>query len=258
MEYNNIQVYKDGAIGVIKINRPEVRNALNAATIIEISTAMDKWNQHEGVQIILFTGEGEKAFISGADINQLKKKTSLEGLDADLSALCKKIEDSSKISIAAINGFALGGGCEVALACDIRVASENAKFGFPELNLSIIPGGGGTQRLSRIIGNGRAIDMILTGEIISAEKAERFGLISEVVPLEDLWETALKKASKIIKKGPLSVRLAKLVIREGANTNLTTGLTMEKLAQSLLLESEDKREGINAFFEKRNPVFKGK
>lgn len=258
MEYNNIQIYKDGAIGVIKINRPKKRNALDAITIQEISAAMEQWNKHEGIQIVIFTGEGDKAFISGADINQLQRKTALDGLNADLSTLCKQIEDSPKISIAAINGFALGGGCEIALACDIRVASENAKLGFPELNLSIIPGGGGTQRLSRIVGNGRAIDMILTGEILSAEKAESIGLVSNVVPLEDLWETALSKAAKIIEKGPLSVRLAKLVIQEGANTNLVTGLALEKLAQSLLLESEDKKEGILAFLEKRTPAFQGK
>lgn len=257
MVYKNIQVYQDGSIGVIKINRPEVRNALNAESIDEIGQALDQWEQHNGVKVIVFMGEGDKSFISGADINQLNKKTMLEGLNANLSKLCKRIEDSPKATIAAINGYALGGGCEIALACDIRIAAKNALFGLPELNLSIIPGGGGTQRLSRIIGKGRAMDLILTGELITAEHAEQIGLISIVVPYEELWETVQIKAVKIMAKGPLSVRLAKLVINTGIDTDMHTALALEKLAQSILLGSEDKQEGTNAFLEKRKPVFKG-
>ena len=258
MTYQNIQVYKDGAIGLIKINRPEVRNALNANTIQEICCALEKWNQYEDVKVIVFTGEGEKSFISGADIHQLKDRTILEGLNGNLSALCKKIEECPKATISAINGYALGGGCEIAIACDIRIAAESAKIGFPELNLSIIPGAGGTQRLARLIGKGRAMDMILSGEIISAKKAEQIGLVSTVVPSEDLWETVLQKATKIMEKGPLSVRLAKLVINEGFDANMNTALILEKLAQTVLLSTEDKQEGANAFLEKRKPVFKGR
>src|SRR5690625_29186 len=258
VEYENIETHKDGAIAVIKVNRPEVRNALDAKTIDEISLAFEEWEKHDGVQVIIFTGEGQKSFVSGADINQLQKKTALDGLTADLSTLCRKIDSSFKATIASINGFALGGGCEIALACDIRIASTNAKLGFPELNLSIIPGGGGTQRLSRIVGKGQALDMILTGKIISAEEAKKISLVSEVVDQEDLWEETLQKATAIIDKGPLAVKLGKLVIHEGHDANMDTGLAMEKLAQFLLFWSEDKQEGINAFFEKRKPVFKGK
>lgn len=258
MGYKNIATYKDGAIGVIKINRPEVRNALDALTIVEVSNALETWENHDGVQVIIFTGEGTKSFISGADINQLRKKSAIDGLQADLSTLARKIESSSKATIAAINGFALGGGNEIALACDIRIAANNAKLGFPELNLSIIPGGGGTQRLSRVVGKGHALDMILTGKIISADYAEKIGLVSEVVEQDALWEKAIEKATAIINKGPLAVQLAKLVIHEGYDANIDTGLVLEKLAQSLLFTSEDREEGINAFFEKRKPVFKGK
>jgi enoyl-CoA hydratase len=258
MIFENIQVYKDGAIGLIKISRPEVRNALNAETIEEIGQALEQWERHNGIKVIVITGEGNKSFISGADINQLNKKSMFEGLNANLSTLCKRIEDSPKATIAAINGYALGGGCELALACDIRIASENALIGMPELNLAIIPGGGGTQRLSRIVGKGRAMDLILSGELINAEQAERIGLVSTVVPQEELWETVLNKAVKIMGKGPLSVRLAKLVINAGMDTDMNTALALEKLAQSILLGSEDKQEGTNAFLEKRKPVFRGK
>lgn len=258
MTYQNLQVYKDGEIGFIKVDRPEVRNALNANTIHEMGCALEKWEKHDGVKVIIFTGEGDKSFISGADINQLNKKTSLEGLNADLSNLCKQIEECPKATIAAINGYALGGGCEIAISCDIRIAAESAKLGLPELNLSIIPGAGGTQRLARIIGKGRAIDMILSGEIISAKKAEKIGLISTMVPSKYLWETILQKTTKIVEKGPLSVRLAKLVINNGYDADMNTALTLEKLAQSVLLGTEDKQEGANAFLEKRKPVFKGK
>ena len=257
MNYENILVYKDGAIGVIKINRPEVRNALDGQTIREIEDAILQWEGHEGVKIIVFTGEGAKSFAAGADIRQLREKSAEDALVPGLSGLCQKIEQSSKVTIAAINGYALGGGCELALACDIRVAASHAKIGLPELNLSIIPGAGGTQRLARMIGKGIAIDMILTGEIITAEKAERVGLVSIAVPMEDLWETVLGKAKKVIEKGPLAVKLAKLVIHQGFDTDMKTALVLEKFAQAILFNSDDKREGTTAFLEKRIPVYKG-
>ncbi|WP_027415435.1 enoyl-CoA hydratase/isomerase family protein [Aneurinibacillus terranovensis] len=258
MNFENILVYKDGAIGVIKINRPEVRNALDARTLLEIEQALDQWERHEEVKVIVLTGEGDKSFAAGADIKQLREKTAVDALFPGLSGLCRKIENASKVTVAAINGYALGGGCEVALACDIRVATEEAKFGLPELNLSIIPGAGGTQRLARIIGKGRAMDMILTGEIISAKKAEEFGLVSKVVSREELWETVLEKTSKILAKGPLAIRLAKQVVHRGFDADMDTALILEKLAQSILFSSEDKQEGITAFLEKRSPRYQGR
>lgn len=256
--FENIITYKDGAIGVIKINRPEVRNSLDSRTLLEIEQALEQWERNDGVRVVVFTGEGEKSFAAGADIRQLRDRTAVDALLPGFSGVCQKIENSSKVTIAAINGYALGGGCELALACDIRVAAENAKFGLPELNLSIIPGAGGTQRLARIIGKGRAIDMILTGEMITAKKAEEFGLVSTVVPKEDLWETVLAKVSKIIEKGPLAVRLAKAVIHHGFDADLGTALMLEKMAQSVLFSSEDKLEGTTAFLEKRSPWYQGK
>lgn len=257
MNFENILVYKDGVIGVIKINRPEVRNALDARTQSEIDQALDLWEKNEEIKVIVLTGEGEKSFAAGADIRQLQEKTAQDALVPGLSGLCRKIENYNKVTFAVINGYALGGGCELALACDIRVAAESAKFGLPELNLSIIPGGGGTQRLARIVGKGRAMDMILTGEIISAKKAEEIGLVSTVVPVEDLWNTVLNKTSKILEKGPLAVRLAKLVINCGFDADMGTGLMLEKLAQSILFSSQDKLEGTTAFLEKRSPNYKG-
>ena len=257
MLYENILAYKDGSIGLIKINRPEARNAIDSKTLEEIDHALGQWEIHEGVKIIVITGEGEKAFASGADIKQLKLKKAKDALLPGLSGLCLKIESSSKVTIAAINGYALGGGCEIALACDIRIASENAQIGLPELNLSILPGGGGTQRLSRIIGKGRAIEMILTGNIITASKAESIGLVSTVVPMEELWETVLEMAKKIINKGPLAIQLVKNVINHGFDTDMKTALLLEKYAQSILFNCEDKQEGIEAFLEKRQAIFKG-
>jgi len=250
MIYENIEVYKDGIIGLIKMNRPEGRNALNAETIAEMEQAVEQWERHEGIKVIVFTGEGEKTFISDVDNNQLLTKTALKGLNANLSILCKKIEDSSKATIAAVNGNALGEGFELALACDIRIATENAVFGLLEINHSCIPGSGGIQRLARIIGKGRAIDFILTGDWICAEQAEQIGLVTSVVPPEELWETVVKKASKILVKGPLAVRLAKLVNHSALDTDIHSAVTLEKLGHSVLLGSEDKLEGMNAFLDK--------
>jgi len=258
MDYKNILVYQEGEIGVIKINRPEVRNALDSTSHKEIERALDYWEKQEDIKVIVLIGEGEKAFAAGADIKQLKQRDALGALQPGLSGVCQKIENSSKVTIAAINGYALGGGCELALSCDIRIASEHAKLGLPELNLSIIPGGGGTQRLSRIVGKGRALHMILTGEIVSAQKAEQIGLVSTVVPADELWPTVVDYVNKIARKGPLALTLVKMVVNQGFDTDLKSALMLEKFAQAILFSSEDKKEGIEAFLEKREPVFRGK
>ena len=258
MEFQNLLVEKERGLAIITINRPEVRNALDAKTYEEINTAIEQFEQDETVSVITITGAGDRSFAAGADINQLKKRTSLDALEKGLQGTCLQIERSSKIVIAAVNDFALGGGCEVALACDIRLASENAKFGLPELNLAIIPGGGGTQRLSRLIGKGRALEMIITGEGIDAHKAEKIGLVSKVIAPELLMDEVRNYVKKIINKGPLSLRLAKQVVHQGFDLDLKSALMLEKFAQAILFESKDKFEGTSAFLEKRQAEFTGK
>jgi enoyl-CoA hydratase len=257
MVYQNILVEREESIGIIKINRPEVRNALDSQTLTEISHALETLENDDGVGIIVFTGSGEKSFAAGADIRQLREKQPLDALIPGMSGTYRLIENCKKATIAAINGFALGGGCELAMACDIRIAADHAKFGLPELNLSIIPGAGGTQRLARIIGKGRALDMILTGEILSAKRAEEFGLVSKVVPMADLCQAVKAKAEKILAKGPFAIRMAKLVINRGFDTDMDTALLIEKLAQAVLFGSQDKNEGTQAFLEKRQATFTG-
>ncbi len=257
MEFQHILAEKDRNIGLIKINRPEVRNALDSTTYEEMEWALTAFEKNDEVSVVILTGEGEKSFASGADIKQLQQRRFLDALEPGLQGVCKRFEQSSKVIIAAVNGFALGGGCELALACDIRIASEKAKFGLPELNLAIIPGGGGTQRLARIVGKGRALDMILTGSIISAERAEQIGLVSKVVAPESLLEEAKEYTKAIVSKGPLALKLAKQVVHQGFDMNLDAALMLEKLTQAIVFESKDKLEGTTAFLEKRPANFKG-
>lgn len=256
--YENLIVEKDNKIGIIKINRAHVRNALNNETVTEILAAFEAFEKDPEIGVIVFTGIGEKAFAAGADINQLTARKAVEAFRrGNMGDVYRRIENSPKVTIAAINGFALGGGCELAMSCDIRIASENAKFGLPELNLSVIPGAGGTQRLTRIIGKGRAMNMILTGEFISAAEAKNIGLVTDVVPLEGLMEAVKEKAEKILAKGPLAIQMAKLVIHHGFETDIDTGLCLESLAQAFLYTTEDKVEGTKAFLEKRQASFSG-
>lgn len=258
MDFNNILVREEEGIGFIIINRPELRNALNTDTLLEIESALDVFRDDKNIRVIIFTGAGEKSFAAGADISQLNKRTMIDALKPNMTATYRKIEDYEKPTIAAINGFALGGGMELALSCDIRVASLNAKLGLPEVGLGIMPGAGGTQRLSRIIGRGKAMELILTGDVITAAEAERFNLISKAVPLEELMDTAKEYARRISLKGPLAVRMAKAAVNRGADMEMETALYLEKLAQTILIGSEDKLEGTQAFLEKRTPQFKGK
>lgn len=259
MSFQNISVQIEEGLAFITINRPEVRNALNAETLEEIVTSLTDLENDSDVGCIIFTGEGDKSFAAGADIKQLTKRTALDALTTKgMQQVYDLIENCKKPTIAMINGYALGGGCELAMACDIRIASNNAKLGLPELNLSIIPGAGGTQRLARIVGKGKALEMILTGKIISANEALQIGLVSETVELEQLKEKTKEYASQILAKGPLAVQLAKLAVNMGTETDIKTGLMIEKLSQAILFNSEDKNEGTNAFLEKRKPSFQGK
>lgn len=259
MAYKNIIIKQEGKLAYVVINRPEVRNALNKETLGEIVDALDALKNDDRVGCVVFTGEGEKSFAAGADIGQLQEKNMLDALKREgMQQVYDLIESYEKTTIAMINGYALGGGCELAMSCDIRIASENAKLGLPELTLSIIPGAGGTQRLARLIGKGKALEMILTGKMITAQEAERIGLISEMVKSDELKERTEEVASQILAKGPLAVRLAKLAVTVGTETDMKTGLMIEKLSQAILFSSEDKLEGTKAFLEKRKPQFSGK
>jgi enoyl-CoA hydratase len=257
-KYETLITSVEDNVGTITINRPDSRNSLNMQVMGDLRSALAEFKYDDGVRVVVFTGAGEKAFAAGADIHELKKRTMFDALASIMQAVYDEVEAYEKPTIAAVNGYALGGGCELAMACDIRVASENAKFGLPEVTLSIIPGAGGTQRLARLIGKGRAMDLILTGRMMDAEEAFQAGLVSRVVPPEELTEAVEQTADAILKKGPLAVRLAKLAIQSGYEADQRTGLVIERLAQAVLFTTEDKEEGTSAFLEKREPDFKGR
>ena len=258
MEFTLINAESTNGLGIITINRPESRNALNRVVLDEIANALDLFLDDEGVGAVIFTGAGGKAFIAGADINQLANYTLVDGLSGRMQRLNDTIEGYELPTIAAINGYALGGGLELAMACDIRVAAEGSRFSLPETNLGIIPGAGGTQRLSRLVGRGRAVELILTGRLVDAPEALGMGLVTDVVPSSDLMDTVRKTADTIMAKGPLAVRLAKMVVKHGFDTDQQTGLLLERLAQSLLYTTQDKAEGTAAFLEKRSARYVGK
>lgn len=258
MRYNNLLVEYSNGIASIIINRPDIRNALNEETWYELGSAIDLLEKKDSVKVIIITGAGDKVFAAGADIKWLNQRPSLDVLNYSGQDVLFKLENMSKPVIAAINGFALGGGCELALACDIRISSDRAKLGQPEVNLGILPGAGGTQRLSRLVGIGKAKELILTGDIITAEEAKQIGLVNQVVKHEELMPAVVEVAQKIIAKGPVAIRLAKAAINISASTDMHSGLAFEKLAQALLFTTEDRTEGTSAFLEKRVPKFEGK
>jgi len=255
METLKIEV--DDRLAVVTIDRPEVRNALSRQVLAELRDALAQLGAADDVGIVAFTGAGDKAFVAGADIAQLRHYDLHTGLDAEMQRTFDAIETFPKPTIAAVNGFALGGGCELAMACDIRIASENARFGLPETTLSVLPGAGGTQRLARLVGTGRAIEMILTGRFVDAAEAHAIGLVTAVVPADGLAGELRRLADQILAKGPLAVRLAKLVVRAGMDADQRTGQVIEQLAQALLYTTADKAEGTSAFLETRSPEFKG-
>lgn len=259
MELKNIVVQKKECIAYIVINRPKVMNALNMECVTEIKHVLDSLLEDEDIKCVIFTGEGNKAFVAGADIEELNKSNGIDMLQPNgMQEIFTYIENYNKPTIAMINGYALGGGCELAMACDIRIASDNAKLGLPELDLSIIPGAGGTQRLSRLVGNGNALYMIMTGKMIRADEAKQMGLVSEVFNQEELSDQVESIANTIISKGPIATKLAKLAVKQGAEANMNVGLLIEKISQAVLFNTEDKQEGLNAFLEKRTATFTGK
>jgi len=244
-------------VAVLRVNRPEVRNALDLATVREMSAALETLSTDDSVGAIVITGAGDTVFVSGADINAIKARTRDDGLAAINSSLFAAIDKCPKVTIAAVNGLALGGGCELALSCDLRIAAAHAKFGQPEVGLGIIPGAGATQRLPRIVGLGRAKHLILTGDAIDAQRALDWGLVSAVVPAAELMTQALALAEKVLTRGPLAIRLAKLALNASARVDLDSGLLFETLAQAICFDSRDKQEGTSAFLEKRTPKFTG-
>ena len=258
MEYKNLIVEKEMNLAIITVNRPEVRNALNTDTWRELDTLVTELGHEPDISVVIITGAGEKAFVAGADLNSLRERTSLETFWSENQNIMTRWANMDKVTIAAINGFALGGGCELALACDIRIASEKAKLGQPELNLAILPGAGGTQRMLRLVGPGKTKELILTGDIISAQEALSIGLVNKVVSPDQLMNAVREMAKKILAKGPLAVKVAKSVINWGGSTDLHAGLIIERLAQAVLFSTEDRKEGVNAFLEKRNPNYQGK
>ena len=250
---------KDGLL-IVTIDRPKVLNALNAQTVEEIGEAFQKARDDESVKAVIVTGGGEKAFVAGADINELAKKTPITGKTTSERGqeVLSFIERFPKPVIAAINGFALGGGCELALACHIRIASDKAQIGLPEVTLGIIPGYGGTQRMARLLGKGKALELICTGDRIPAAEAERIGLVNRVVPADQLMATAEEMARKIMSRGPLAIRAAIEAVMRGSEMPFEEGQFLEATLFGLLCASEDTKEGMNAFLEKRPANFKGR
>ena len=257
MAYQNIKIEINDGIAILTLNRPEVRNALDYVTWDEIRAGMRELRFNDDAHVIILTGAGGKAFASGADIKALNARTVSEQMNSEVNDILYEITKHKKPVIAAVDGYALGGGCELAMACDIRIATKKSKFGQPEVNLGIIPGGGGTQRLQRLVGIGKAKELIFTGDIISAEEAERIGLIEKVVEDGAVLEAAIEMAKKIKAKGPVAVTLAKQAINVGANTDLYSGLCFERYSQAIAFSTADKAEGTLAFIEKRPAQFKG-
>jgi enoyl-CoA hydratase len=246
-------------VATITINRPEKRNALNIQTRQEGAQALDDLREDESVRVVVITGAGDKAFIAGADIGEFANRTAITQREVMLGrSLFTAFDTFTKPVIAMINGYCLGGGCELAMACDLRIASDKASFGQPEINLGIIPGGGGTQRLTRLVGEGKAMELILTGDIIDAQTAYRIGLVNMVVPAADLEAKTMEIANRIAEKSPVALRLAKEAVRVASRSHLDEGLRREVDLFALCFSSEDKDEGVSAFLEKRKPQFKGR
>ena len=257
--YETLLVERRERVAIITINRPDKRNALNIKTREEGAAALEELRADDSVRVVVITGAGDKAFIAGADIAEFAGRTAVTQRDVMTGqSLFTAIDSFPKPVIAMVNGYCLGGGCELAMACDLRIASERASFGQPEINLGIIPGGGGTQRLTHLVGEGKAMELILTGEIINAQAAHAIGLVNTVVPHEELEAKTMEIANRIAEKSPIALRLAKEAVKTAARSSLDEGLRREIDLFALCFSSEDKGEGVKAFLEKRKPEFKGR
>lgn len=255
---NNLLMDVEGEIAVVSINRPKALNALNTETVQEINECFKEIQNRKDIKVVILTGAGEKSFVAGADIAQMSNMTPKEAREMSLNAYeaFSRIENCPQVVIAAVNGFALGGGCEIAMSCDIRIAADTAKFGQPEVGLGIIPGFGGTQRLPRLVGKGRAKELIFTAETIDANEEYRIGLVNKVVPKEELMDTCKKMAQRILKNGSLAITLAKQAINLGVEMDLNSGIQLESNQFGLTFSSQDQKEGMNAFIEKRKAELK--
>lgn len=258
MKLQNIRYDLADRVALITIERPEVRNALDLQTVKELHSVLVEVNASEEAGVVILTGAGDQVFVSGADIRDIRARNKMDALKGINSRLFKAVEDCEKPVIAAVNGIALGGGFELALACDIRLCSDNAKFGLPEVSLGIIPGAGGLYRLTRISGLGIAKELILTGGTLDSGRALQLGLVSRVVPQAELLPAARQIAQKILSRGPLAVRLAKRSLNLITQMSTEAAMALDEYAQGILFESDDKAEGTTAFLEKRPANFKGK
>ena len=255
----NIMYQKKGAFAYVTVNRPKVLNALNTPTWADLKTAFEDARSDEAIRGVILTGAGNKAFIAGADIGELSHATAIDAERASRfgQGVLDMVENLGKPVIAAVNGFALGGGCETAMACTLRIAAESASFGQPEIALGLIPGGGGTQRLPRLVGKGRALQLILSGEMISAQEAYRIGLVNEVVPAADLITRAEAILYKMASNAPIAARFALEAVNKGLETSQSEAMLLEAAYFGLCAATEDKQEGTSAFLEKRAPQFRG-
>jgi enoyl-CoA hydratase len=259
MSNDTLRIDRDGAVAILTIDRPEKRNALNGQVRAELIGALDRLRDDDAVRVLVVTGAGEKAFVAGADIGEFAERTPLEQRATMTGRrVFDEIAAYPKPVIAMINGFCLGGGCELALACDVRVAADTAKLGQPEINLGIIPGGGGTQRLPRVVGTGQAMRLVLSGELIEAAEALRIGLVDVVHPAAELREKTLDFARGMAARSPVALRMAKSAVRAAAEMPLSAGLAYETELFVTCFASDDKREGVAAFLEKRPAAFTGR
>ncbi len=258
MEFKNILLTKDEGIGFVTINRPQNLNALDRTTVEEISEVIDLVGADDEIKVMILTGAGDKAFVAGGDIGFMQEMTGLEarGFARFGQGVLRKMENLPKPVIAAINGFCLGGGCELAMACDFSIASDRAKFGQPEVGLGVTAGFGGTQRLPRLIGMNKARQLLYTGDTINAQEAARIGLVNEVVPHEELMDHVIGIARRIITKGQMAVRFSKAALNDGMQTDIDRAMIIESDIFGLCFSTEDQKEGMKAFLEKRSPQFK--
>jgi enoyl-CoA hydratase len=260
MPYDNLLIERDGAVAIVTINRPRVLNAIDAPTLDALRRAVLDLKSDQDVRSLILTGAGDRAFVAGADINELAVQTPTSGREHALKGqhVFNLIENMGKPVIAAINGYALGGGCELAMACTLRLAADNARLGLPEITLGILPGYAGTQRLSRLVGKGKALELILTGSPISAEEAARVGLVNRVVPAADLLTEARKLAAELADRAPVAIRYIIDAINSGLEMPFAEACVHEATLFGLVAATEDMREGTRAFLEKRKAVFKGR
>jgi enoyl-CoA hydratase len=259
MSHDTLKVERTDRVATVTIDRPERRNALNAAVRTELMATLDQLAGEDEVRVVVITGAGDRAFVAGADIGEFADRSSIEQRAAmEGRRVFDAIAELPKPVIAAINGYALGGGCELAMACDVRLAARSARLGQPEVNLALLPGGGGTQRLPRLVGWGRAMRLILTGELIGAEEAERIGLVDQVVDDDALADRTRELASSIARHSPLTLGLIKQAVRAAAEMPLAAGLAFERELFITAFSSEDRVEGVSAFLEKRDPSFTGR